>query len=124
MNHKVNKVLNQVALDNDHRYKMASAIVHKANILAVGISQYKTHPMMNTKWGFKEEQIYLHAEVDAIRNALRTFNKDIMYKFDLYVWRVKQIEGEWVTGLAKPCLGCQHMIEDFAFKNVYYSKDF
>ena len=102
--------------------KIAAAIVHKGEIISVGICRYKTHPLMR-EWGKNNESIYLHAEVDAIIKAMKRgvpLNKCV-----LYVVRVKRpssFSDQWVDGLAKPCLGCAKAIVSVGIKQVIYTE--
>lgn len=40
---------------------------------------------------------------------------------DLYVFRFKQIDGEWVLRNSKPCADCTLLIKQSGIKKVYYS---
>jgi tRNA(Arg) A34 adenosine deaminase TadA len=105
------------------RFKLAAAIVYKKHIIAIGLNSYKTHPIMNGE-GYKEGQVFLHAEMDAIRNALNYIDADQLSKCDLYIARVKRPNGKsrkWISGLARPCPGCMRGIANFGIKNVYYT---
>ena len=108
------------------RFKLASAIVYRKNIITIGTNSYKTHPIMN-EYGVNDSAIYLHAEIDALNKALRFVQEDQLAKCDLYVLRVKREDGfgsAWIRGLAKPCDGCMKAIERYKIKNVYYTKDY
>jgi deoxycytidylate deaminase len=77
------------------------------------------------EFGKNQDSLFLHAEVDAIKNALRLISVDQLSKSELYVVRVKRVEGKkgWFKGLAKPCEGCQRAIETFNLKAVHYTTD-
>ena len=121
--------LERVAIDSEGlagRFKLASAIVYRKNIITIGTNSYKTHPIMN-EYGVNDSAIYLHAEIDALNKALRFVQEDQLAKCDLYVLRVKREDGfgsAWIRGLAKPCDGCMKAIERYKIKNVYYTKDY
>jgi deoxycytidylate deaminase len=69
-------------------------------------------------------QIYLHAEIDAIRKALR--RHDSLEGMQLYVSRWKWKDKDktcLVEGMCKPCNGCQSAIEDFGIQVIHYTKD-
>lgn len=128
MNPKILNNLTRLAVKNPgvrNQFKFSAAIVHKKQIIAIGKNSYKTHPLM-AEWGQNEESICLHAEIDAIKNALRKVSVDHLEKCDLYVVRVKRPtydSDDWVHGLAKPCDGCLRAIANFNIKNVYYTRD-
>ena len=126
-NPRVVEMLARLAIENPGtrtRYKMAAGIVYRRHLVATGVNSYKTHPLMASP-GYHSEQIYMHAEVDAIRNALRVISQDQLAKSSIYVVRVKQQRegGDYVLGLAKPCEGCARMIASFGIENVWWSQD-
>ena len=99
--------------------RIAAAIVIRNDIIAVGNNQKKTHPFQE-RFKKNDEAIYLHAETDCIKNALKHVDQDKLSKATLYVCRIKK-DGTW--GLAKPCKGCMKAIATFNIKNVIYSTD-
>jgi tRNA(Arg) A34 adenosine deaminase TadA len=92
-----------------------------------GYGQKKTHPFQK-KFGRTEEHIYLHAEIDAIKNWLTGSQyfgnrlEELTY-CELYVMRVKKVKGVWITGLSIPCAGCIGAIDAFGIEEVYYTED-
>ena len=74
-----------------------------------------------------DDAIYLHAETDAIKNALKRIPESELEKASLYVCRVKYDSngrGKKITwGLAKPCIGCQRAIATFGIRDVIYSNE-
>lgn len=126
-NLRIVEMLTRLAIENPGtrtRYKMASGIVYRRHLVATGVNSYKTHPLMVSP-GYHSEQIYMHAEVDAIRNALRIISQDQLAKSSIYIVRVKQRRegGEYVLGLAKPCNGCARIIASFGIESVWWSQD-
>ena len=70
--------------------------------------------------------VYLHAETDTIRTALRHLTDKQLAKSTLYVCRIKHQDGPGTPltwGLSKPCPGCQRAIATFDIKNVVYSDE-
>lgn len=127
LHNRVIHTLRQAAIDNDisMRHKLAAAVVYKRSVVALGLNSYKTHPLMS-RYGKNDQSVFLHAEVDAIKNALRVISPDDLSRCDLYVYRVKkpaQYRTNWITGLARPCQGCMRAIESFNLRGVYYSLD-
>ena len=73
-----------------------------------------------------EHAVYLHAEVAAIKNALREIDVDDFSKCDIYITRVKKeapFTKKFVWGLAKPCIGCERAIAEFGLKRTIYTCD-
>lgn len=85
----------------------------------------KSHPMA-ARFSKNEQAIFLHAEVAAIKNALREIEVTDLEKMEMYICRVKKpkpFSKRWVWGLAKPCIGCQRAIAEFGLKRVVYTTD-
>ena len=124
---RIFEILERTAIDSEGlagRFKMASAIVYRKNIITIGTNSYKTHPIMN-EYGVTESSIYLHAEIDALNKALKFLKEDQLSKCDLYVLRVKRDDNyAWIRGLAKPCDGCMKAIHKYKIKKVFYTKDY
>lgn len=127
MNYRVVDMLERLAIEApgvQGRFKLAAGVVYKKRLVATGVNSYKTHPWMCERNGYREGQIFLHAEVDAIKNALRLITQEDLMKCDLYIMRVKLTpDFKWVHGLAKPCEGCQMTIASFGIRNIIYSTD-
>ena len=99
--------------------RMAAAIVCRNRLIAVGRNSMKSSPMQKT-WGRNPDSIFLHAEIDAIRNSLRSLDVSDFRRCDLYVCRVRKNNS---TGLSRPCGGCSRAIVNFGIRRVYYSTD-
>ena len=105
--------------------RLAAAIVYKNQVVSVGVNQKKSHPFQ-AKYSTNEDAIFLHAETDTIRTALRPLTEKQLSKATLYVCRIKHEDGPntpLIWGLAKPCVGCQRAIATFDIKGVVYSEE-
>ena len=99
--------------------RLAALITYKGRVLAVGTNRKKSHPFQS-KYRKNDNAIYLHAETDAIKKALR--EKDDLSKCILYIARARGSEKYGFNpGKASPCIGCMRAIVDFGIKNVYYT---
>ena len=105
------------SVDPVRRFRHTALIAQKGNIIAMGFNQLKSHPLQK-QFGKNSESIYLHAEIDAIRNALRHVSVEDLTKCDLYVIRVDR-RGH--LGNSKPCAGCQRALIHFGLRNVIHS---
>ena len=119
--------LRRQAIDNDirSRAKLAAAVCIKNRIISLGTNQLKTHPFQKA-YAKNSEAIFLHAEINAIRNSLNHLSPEDLKQATLYVYRVKRPEEKsinWVNGMAKPCTGCMGAIVEFGFKRVVYTTD-
>ncbi len=97
--------------------RVAASLYKRGNCIALGYNSYKTHPMM-AKFGKNEKAICLHAEVDAIIDALYGHRPDELEGTTMYVARAK---ADGSPGLAKPCEGCQRAIIAFGIEEVYFT---
>lgn len=125
MKEDVFKMLEKVALANPYDVKMASAIVRRGKIIAFGTNSNKSHPLQ-AKYGKNKESIVLHAEISAIKNALREMRLEDLEKCDIYVLRLKKTRPfgtKWVWGMSRPCIGCQRAIKAFSLKKAFYTMD-
>lgn len=82
----------------------------------MGFNQRKTHPLA-IQYGKNEWSVYLHAEINAIRNALKRHNLSVLSNSTLVVVRIKAGK----LAYSKPCIGCQRAINEFNIKRVVWS---
>ncbi len=112
-------VLDRMSETSDHpRHRFAAAITLRNKIVSFGTNRKKSHPFQK-KFGKNEHCIYLHAEVNAIKNALKHCSVDDLKKSTLTVLRAKDSK----RLLAKPCDGCMKAIIEFGIKTVYYTTE-
>jgi len=108
------------------RTRIAACIVYKNEIVSIGINQLKSHPFQ-AKFSRHEDSIFLHAETDAIKNALKHISVDQLSKASLFVCRVKYDENSRnklkTRGMCRPCEGCQRAIATFNISKVVYTCD-
>lgn len=104
--------------------RIAAAIFYKGKIISYGFNQTRTS-WMQRRFKRNPQSFFLHAEVDAVRNALKIVDESILTKSTLYIARAKYLHrgGPFGYGLAKPCKGCQDCIDWFNIKQVIYSCD-
>lgn len=102
---------------------MACVVSKNNNIIAFGHNDSKTSPHQKLH-SQCEHKIFKHAEIDAIRNAVKRVRFRGVVDTTLYVCRAKINEnGEWCYGLSKPCGGCYSYIKQHNLKRVFYSKN-
>lgn len=100
--------------------KVAAAVLYKGKVVAIGVCRYKSHPYQK-QFGRNVHSIFLHAEIDALIKAKRRLTPSELSKSTLLVARVKNIKGEYVAGLAKPCEGCTRAIEESGIRKVIHT---
>jgi deoxycytidylate deaminase len=104
--------------------RMAACVVLNRRIISFGFNEKKTHPLAK-EYGKNPHAVYMHAEIMAIRNALRKISKDDLKKCDLYIVRIKYSstrKDEMIEGMAMPCEGCSRAIRSFGLKSVTYTR--
>ena len=123
-NEKFLDILTKAAVDIPdpvRNYRLTSAVVYKNSIISFGANSYKTDPFQ-ARWSKNDHAIHLHAEVNAIKNAIKRGGVDILKKSTLYIARVRSINGTgYERAMAKPCIGCRRCIAEFGIKNVVYT---
>lgn len=125
---RITQMLTRLAIESGgygQRVPMAAGVVYKRHLIATGTNQPKTHPLMMSE-GYREDQLFRHAEVDAILNALRLITAEQLKQCELHVVRVKRpynASKTWVHGLAKPCKGCTNVIQNYGITKVYWTED-
>lgn len=97
---------------------LAAVLVLKEGGYVTGYNRLKTHPLQ-ARFSSRPGAIYLHAEVDAIVNALRYHTLSDLDGSALYVARVLK-NGQ--PALAKPCAGCQRAIVHFGIQHVEWTQ--
>jgi len=124
---RVKRKLLQLARENkpEHKnFRLAAGVVFRRRLICWGVNSYKTHPIMTAE-GYHSEQIFLHAESQAIVRALRLLAVEELKQSSLYVVRVRQFANR--TGfeetLARPCEGCWGLIAQVGFKEVLWTKE-
>lgn len=98
------------------KHRHAAAIYLGNKLIAVGVNQLKTHPLQ-ARFGINHEAVYLHAEIDAIKNALKRIPLEALSQVTLYV--AKSRAGK--PKMSKPCAGCQKAILHFGIPQVYWT---
>jgi tRNA(Arg) A34 adenosine deaminase TadA len=125
------KILDRVAesVDPVSNARMAAAIIYRNDIVAIGTNKRKSHPFQR-RFAKHDMAIYLHAEIDAIKNSMRHLSLSELARSRLYVTRLRYADSErdptpdkLVRGLARPCEGCMRAIATFDIGHVCYSTD-
>ena len=99
--------------------RLGALLVIGNRVVAMGHNQYRTHPLQK-RWGKNSDAIYLHAEIAAIVNFLRSNSESDLQNATLYVARV--LANSDTEGMAKPCPGCAAAIDSYGIKRVVYTK--
>lgn len=121
----INDALNRASSSERVAAARVSAImVIKNRVIAVGTNSRKSHPFQAT-YGKNIEAIYLHAETDCIKNALKQVSVDDLRKATMYVARAKKensrLNSPDIWGMAKSCSGCTRAIVEYGIKRVVYT---
>ena len=96
--------------------RIAASLYRGNRLVAYGFNKGKSHPFQK-RWAKHPEAIYTHAEIDAIRNALR--RDEDLSRCTLFVARWTQLG----QALAYPCEGCWAAIKSFGIRQVRWTLD-
>ena len=123
---KILDTIYQLAVDTPYVYraKICAAIVRRRKIISFGFNQSKTHTLQ-ARYSKHYLACHVHAEIDAIKNALRKISLEDLSYCDIYIARAKRTGAcsPFVKGLAKPCIGCQRAIRAFGIHGVFYTEE-
>lgn len=98
--------------------RMSAVITKRNKIMSVGVNSHKTHPLQK-RFARNPQSLHLHAEIAALKNALRKFSLEELSGATIYVARVLK---DGSPALAKPCLGCEKALMEFGIKHVHWTK--
>lgn len=124
MRNKILNILSEIAIDiiPVSKARISSAIVYKNEIISIGTNKYKTDPLqLKFNQNYNNKKIYIHAEIDAIKKSLHYISIDKLKRCDIYVCRIKKVNGKWINALAKPCKGCTAAILNYEISNIIYT---
>lgn len=120
-------ILKEVAMANDKvaRARIAAAIVYRRRLISIGINSYKSSPFQ-LRFAKNQDAIFFHAEISAIKNALRNIEVDDLKSATLLVCRMKYFPEfkQYGYGLAYPCQGCMRAIQTFEIPHILYTGEF
>lgn len=110
---------------NSHtmREHVASCLVTGSYMLGSHYNSTKTDPFQN-RFKRNVQSIYLHAEVSAVKSAIKKIGIDQLKDCVMFTLRLKYYDcfrKRIVWGLAKPCAGCEMLIKEFEIPTVVYS---
>lgn len=105
--------------NENFRTKHAAIIVIRNRIISVGVNNLKSDPLQ-ARYGKNHHSIWIHAEISAIKNAMKIVHVDELKRATLYIVRMRK---DGIIGMAKPCDGCQRAIVAFEIRNVVYTND-
>lgn len=94
------------------RVRIGAVVARRGRVISVGFNQAKTHPL-TIQFDYKPN-VGIHAELDAVLGI----EKEKLRGSTLYVVRIK-MDGSW--GLARPCKGCQGLIQHLELGEVVWS---
>lgn len=106
---------------------LGAVLVVKGRLLSFGANKLKSHPLQ-AEFAKHEEAIFLHAETDAIFNALRQMSMEELCsaRTMLYLVRVKRrnrLDSPFVRAMSKPCKGCLRAIAKYNINRILYTID-
>lgn len=107
-----------------YNVRLGALLVHKNTIISYGQNDCKTDPFQ-AKFADHEWRIHIHAEVNAIKKALKQISTRQIRNSTLYILRLKnnpESDG-YMWGMAKPCKSCQMCLAAFGISKVIYTTE-
>ncbi len=106
------------------RTRMVAAVLRRGKVISIGHNSKKSHPMQS-KFSKNQHAIYLHAEIDAIKNAIRSVGVDNISGVDIVIVRAKtdNINKVFTHGNSKPCSGCMRAIAHFDLNEIWFHEN-
>jgi tRNA(Arg) A34 adenosine deaminase TadA len=98
--------------------KMAAIIYKRKLVMGKGMNSRKSHPLMR-RFSNHDLKICIHAEIDAIRDALRVYHAAELEGAEMAVARIMK---NGSTGTAKPCRACQAALATFGISAVFWTE--
>ncbi|MAT13443.1 MAG: hypothetical protein CMM02_20785 [Rhodopirellula sp.] len=108
------EIASDIAKNSNMFQKHGAIIVYKKNIIGKGCNNTTIKKNSNCNYS-------IHAEISAINNVIKNYNKDILQYSDLFVVR---ISNDNLLKYSKPCINCQKYINKFNIKKTYYSTNY
>lgn len=99
--------------------KMAAVICKRHQLIGWGWNSYKTDPLMQ-RFSDHDLKNCLHAELAAIKNALRSVDVDYLPQCSIHIARVLK---NGSVALAAPCGICREALSAFGIVKVEYTKN-
>lgn len=114
----------EFACQNDKLYntRIAAGIMYKKEFIAVSTNLNKTHPIMK-RINPNKDKIFQHAEVAATIQAGKILGIENLKDCSIFIARAVVDNGKFLKGFAKPCKGCQRLIDEVGYKNIFYTED-
>lgn len=108
--------------------RIAAAIYINGRMISVGVNQNKTDPLQSRFVRNDKCGALIHAEIAAIKAALKRVDVDDLTNATMYIARMKyntqrENGGTMNWGLCKPCSGCARALNSFSIKRVVYTTD-
>lgn len=103
---------------NHYRIRHIAGIWYKNRLIALGYNQKKTHPLQE-RYKKNPYSVHIHAEIDAIKNFLKTHSVSNLSGATLVVISVRNSDGAFRNSC--PCDGCTRAIAAFSIKRVVHT---
>ena len=117
LNYLVKRLNKRKVYPANHR--VGALLVKNGKEKHIGFNQCKSHTFQSL-YSKNKMSIFLHAETDAIKNAIKHTKKNNFKGYILYIARVKKNND---LAMARPCVGCLKAITIFEIDEVYYTNE-
>lgn len=97
--------------------RLEARVYYKSRLICSGVNSYVKSSALQRRYG-KEKQPFVHAELDAIREACYHIGVHRLSQCELHIER-RTAAGQLV--MARPCDACKRALEAFRFKEVWFT---
>lgn len=97
---------------------MGAVIARRKKIVGIGRNSYKTDPLQS-RYSRHPLSVCKHAEIDAIKNAIKRDRNVDLRGTSISVARVFS---DGTVGIAKPCEGCQKALRAYGISHAEWTE--
>jgi tRNA(Arg) A34 adenosine deaminase TadA len=99
--------------------RMGAVIARRNKVISIGLNSHKTDPLQ-LRYSRHPLSICKHAEIAAIKNALKADRNVDLTKASIFIARVLK---NGSTAMAQPCEGCQKALKAYGINRVFWTTD-
>ena len=106
------------------RVQLGAMLVYRNVPIAFGKNHIRTDPFQ-ARYSSNKFCIHLHAEINAIKKAIKRISPAQLKDCTMYVVRLKWDTEKlaFVWAMSKPCAGCQQCLAEFGIRKIVYTTE-
>jgi len=100
------------------KQRLEARVYYKNRLICTGYNSYTKSSRLQRLYGARHYKPYVHAELDAIREACYHIGIERLSRCTLMIERIRP-DGSF--GMARPCSSCADALRAFVFKEVWFT---